>query len=886
MALSVPANAAGQKILIESFTGTWCGPCGSSGKPASNEVLATWPNDVFVTELHVGNDPFVIPVNQQIQGAFGITGVPSGLLNRNPFNSGGQTVWGIHPTSWKQVIPQMLTAAPVVEVKAFYGISGNTLSVTVEAEFLTAVSVPGGELRFNVYLNENNLPYSQAGITGTYNHMHVCRAILGGAFGTTGIIPNSVAKGQTYSYTYNFTLNSAWKVNDLEVFGVVNEYHTGDGNYVQILNACKATPGEPSSELTVTGTTISAKLMGTAYEKVFKLRNVAGEQTTFKIELDKSARTPGDWTAEVVLPSGMGKKVDAQAQTYEIVLNRDQQVDITVKLTPNSIGAGDASFIVSNKYDSKGQKSRGAITCVSSETKYMQVTDYAESADAAYSIKNNMTSSNLTNVVEITAEEFSAVGTMLGDLDILVWNSGEKGEISSSEAGNINTAINDGVNVFMLGGLMQQMGTNASSLLSNIGVSFAATCFQGLSTQGNVNLIGYNGDAISNGFDQACKLVLYLTPAFKSTRPTAVPFLRHKSVDSVVAIRSTVNDTRVILMGINPYIITSSTARNSLLTKCFDWLAGTGPSIECASTMNFTETEVGSTTEKTITIENKGKSPLVVSEIEIEYDFQINFKVKGNTNFTIPAGETYNMTIEFKPGYAVNYNTWMKIKSNAENAAEKNVALVGKGIAATAGAVAQLSKTSIQFAQTNVGENAVQSFDVTNTGNEALNVTNITVPGAYAGIFVIEPTSFSVAAGKKQAITVTFQPEEEGTFSTNMTIVSNAKNSPTQLSISASAIVGVDDFAVKSELMSLVVGPNPFELNSKIEFTLNGSVNRNVEINLVDANGRVIKSIDNKTFAPGVYNFDLNSNAIASGTYFIVAKTKDNSTQIPVVIVK
>lgn len=884
IAFSITANAAGQKILIESFTATWCGPCGANGKPATAQILETYPDDVFVTELHA-SDAYSIPEEQTLAGAFGITGIPAGLLNRNPFNSGGTTVWGLYPTNWIQVIPQMLTATPVVEVKAFYSISGSQLTVTVEAEFLTAVNVPGGELHFNVYVNENHIAAAQNGISGIYDHKNICRAMLGGAWGTAGIMPNSVSKGQTYTHTYNYTLNSAWKVDDLEIFAVVNEFHTGDGNYVQILNAAKGMEGAPYSEVTVSGTTVSTKLTGDAYEKVFKLKNISDGEVLFKIELNKSARTPADWVAELVLPSTIQKFEKIDASTYEVKLDQNQTADLTIKLTPNSIGAGDADILIYNKYDSKGQKSRGSITCISKEITNLQVTDFEESADEAYTIKNQMATAGLNNVVDITASEFESVGTTLNDLTTLVWNSGEKGSISASEASDINSAINDGVNTFILGGNPHTLKDNASSLLNNLGIQYSNVCRQG-STTGKINLVGYAGDAISDKFDQSCTLINFLTPAFKSLDASTTPILKHKSVDTIVAMRSVVNDTRVILLGINPYIITSVNARNTFLNNCISWLAGAGPSIECQSTASFENTEVGMKSEQTITIENKGKADLEVENVEIEYDYSLDFKVKGNSSFVVPSLGTYDLIIEFGPRSAMKYNTWVKIKSNAENDPEKQITLTGTGIKASTGPVATLNKQSIEFTETNVDETSEQTFEISNTGNEALTVTNITVPGAYSNVFVIDPTSFSIAVNKKQEVKVTFNPSEEGTFATNMTIVSNAKNSPTTLPISAEAVVGVDDFTVKSEIISLVAGPNPFASQTKIELILNGTINRTIEISMIDANGQTVKSIENGTFIPGSYNFDLNANELASGTYFVVAKTKDFTTQIPVVIVK
>ena len=73
---------------------------------------------------------------------------------------------------------------------------------------------------------------------------------------------------------------------------------------------------------------------------------------------------------------------------------------------------------------------------------------------------------------------------------------------------------------------------------------------------------------------------------------------------------------------------------------------------------------------------------------------------------------------------------------------------------------------------------------------------------------------------------------------------------------------------------------------TNLEFTLNGDLARQVDIILIDATGKSVKTIANRTFEPGTFNFGLNSSELTSGNYFIVAKTKDITTQLQIVVVK
>jgi hypothetical protein len=885
VAMSMTGEAK-KRVLIESFTGTWCGPCGVYGKPATEEILTTYAGDVYVAEIHAGSgDPFNIPEYNILAGAFGITGIPGGLLNREPVNVNGQVQFSVYPTSWKQVVPSILASENVVDVNLFYSINQSTrqLSATIEATFLKAVSMTGGELRFNVYICESNIVGYQNGQGNDYNHKHVCRKMLGGAWGTSGIIPSSVSAGAKYTYTYTFTLDPSWKINDLEFYGTVAEYHASDASQVQILNAIKGVQGAPSSELTSTGPSIMVKPTGTPFSKTFQLKNIGNESITFRINEEVSSRTPSDWTYRLITPSGIVNK-NEKTQSAEVTLAKGATADITLELTPGAtLGIGDLSIEVFNKFDLTGQRSNGKITAASAEISNLQVNDYD---DAKYSILTNMNSAGLTSPVEISASEFEDIGASFNNLSVLVWNCGEKGSLTASEANKINSAINDGVNVFMLGTIIANSTDNAvKSMLNYAGVQFIKQVFQGVG-DGKINIIGYKDDPISNGFDQPCTLINYLAPGLKATGSTAVPFLRFKNVDSVVAIRSTLGDTKIIVMGLNPMAITNTYERNSLVNKCLQWLQGVGPAISCAENLSFTSTEAGQTSEKTLTIENKGKSPLTVTDIEVEYEFSTNFMVKGNKSFTIPANSTYDLILQFKPSYAIQYDSWIRIYSNAENAPIKQVNVTGIGKQATAGPVISLSVQNLSFSNVGVGSSDSKTFRINNTGNQELNVTNITVPGAYAPLFTIDQTAFTVAAGANKTVTVTFNPTEVVSIETNLTITSNNKSGAVQLPITANAIVGVEDALQASQMLNVNAVPNPFTENSRIEFTLNGDMSRQVAISVIDAAGRTVKQVSDKTFEPGTYTFDLNSSNLSSGTYYIVAKTNGYTEQLQIVVVK
>lgn len=890
--MSMSINSEPKKrFLVEEHTGAWCPPCGSVGKPTMEALIDKYPDVVIPVELHNASpgrvDPMAIPEQQTVAGALGLPGFPYGSIDRMMFNDGTNNVIFLYPTTWDGVIAQLNTgAAPVVDVQLFYSVNRSTrkLSATIEANFLQSYTpAANGELRFNVYVLENNIIYNQAGNIQNFSHQNVCSVMLGGAWGTSGIIPSSVNAGSSYTTTYEVTLNSAWNLDNLHFVGLVQEYHAQYADVKKILNSVVGAEGTPYSELSYTGSVLSVVPSGETYSKVMTLKNPTGSKLTYRITGEFSDRTPADWTYDVIVPSSSIEAKGEKTQAKEISLNAGASADITVQLTPGAtIGAGDITVEVMNKSDLGGQRSRATISAVSEETSALQITEYG---DAGLSLKSQMTNAGLNNIIEISGAEFELIGDAMPNLKTLVWNCGEEGELSSSSSSAISSAITNGVNTMITGGKMgTSVGTKAPGLLSYLGIQFIKLCNKGAGT-GNVTFVGYQGDPISNGFDQPAK-IKYYTPALRITGSDTYPILKHKNTDTVLAVRSVIGETKVVFIGTNLFAITNQSGRNNFIEKCFNWLGGAGPSISCVDELSFDDTDVGSTSEMTVTIENKGNSPLNVTEVEVDPEYLSNFFVNGNNSFTVAANSTYDLVLQFKPTYAMDYTSWVKIHSDAENAPEKLIDITGTGIAAAPAPSISLNKTEITFAEADINEAVTQELEIENIGTAELNITNITVPAAQSAVFTISPTTLSVAQEEKQTVTITFQSNEPGTFECNMTIVSNNKNGAVRIPLSASAVVGVEDNNNSSEVLSIKAGPNPFAGSTNIDFTLKGSMSREVEITAIDASGRKVKNIANKMYEPGTYKLEFDGSDLSSGTYYIVAKVNGYSAQLQVAIVK
>jgi hypothetical protein len=158
------------------------------------------------------------------------------------------------------IVPALVTASNV------YNSGTRQLDVTVTAKFFSAVA---GNFRVNCYIVEDSVtgtgsgydqhsyyhdsptslnPWLNVGTTnlgsGTWSiagfeHRHLVRKFMGGAWGSTGVVPSTTSDGGEYSKTYaSFTLPAGWNDSHVKLVAFVHEYNaSAKSGKNEILNA-------------------------------------------------------------------------------------------------------------------------------------------------------------------------------------------------------------------------------------------------------------------------------------------------------------------------------------------------------------------------------------------------------------------------------------------------------------------------------------------------------------------------------------------------------------------------------------------------------------------------------------------------------------------------
>jgi hypothetical protein len=181
---------------------------------------------------------------------------PSGFFDRYPFPD-DDGFWGYTDrTEWESyTLDRHDNGAPCdVSVQYIFNPSTRALTATVQTNFYGDFN---DNFRFNLFLTEDsvsegtgsqwdqhNYYSSQSSAYGGpshpyytlpdpiigYQHRHVCRAMLGGPWGSPGSIPSSVTDGSSYTTSYNYTIPSNWDTSKIVLIGMVMRY---DPDYQQ-----------------------------------------------------------------------------------------------------------------------------------------------------------------------------------------------------------------------------------------------------------------------------------------------------------------------------------------------------------------------------------------------------------------------------------------------------------------------------------------------------------------------------------------------------------------------------------------------------------------------------------------------------------------------------
>ena len=236
--LPVSTTPENKNVILEEFTGIHCVYC-PDGHKRAEQIRSANPNDVFLVNIHTGGyatpgagEPdFRTAYGSALAGQSGLTGYPSGTVNRHVF-SGSSTAMG--RGDWAGAATTILSQASYVNMALEADIDVATRVMTIDLEaYFTANGA--ASMNINVVVTQNNVEGPQTGGSsynpgsvlpnGNYNHGHMLREMVKGQWGDviTGTTMGTTVTKQ-YTYTIPMDINGVpVAIGDLNVIGYISE---------------------------------------------------------------------------------------------------------------------------------------------------------------------------------------------------------------------------------------------------------------------------------------------------------------------------------------------------------------------------------------------------------------------------------------------------------------------------------------------------------------------------------------------------------------------------------------------------------------------------------------------------------------------------------------
>jgi thiol-disulfide isomerase/thioredoxin len=226
--VTVLGNNAPKHVVVEEFTATWCGAC-PTGLAYMDTVYTNFPGQVIGVANHA-SDGFSF--QNSLFEYYGVSGIPDGMVDRAGLPYGASPL--NYPTVWPTGVAARLNEPCPVEVEVFNTYDPTTRLVTGEV-VMRYSDYAMGDMRAILYITEDGLPGNQAGL-GAHTFNHILRALPMGEFGTSGMIPDFVNPGESYSVPFSFTMPAMVNINNVNFVGAVMRYDV-DKRKHEILNA-------------------------------------------------------------------------------------------------------------------------------------------------------------------------------------------------------------------------------------------------------------------------------------------------------------------------------------------------------------------------------------------------------------------------------------------------------------------------------------------------------------------------------------------------------------------------------------------------------------------------------------------------------------------------
>jgi hypothetical protein len=294
-----------KNVVLEEYTGIHCQYC-PEGHVISQAILDNNPGRVSVIAIHqggyatpnAGEPDYRTPFGDPLAGQTGLSGYPSGTVNRHVF-TGGVTALG--RGDWTASSNIIMAEVSPVNVGVTSSIDTTTRVLTVHVELFYTGNSATSTNYINVALIQDSIhgPQTGGGAGNNYIHMHMLRFLVTDQWGDA---VTTTTTGSLVERTYTYTIPAAYNsvpcvLTHCQVVAFVTESHQEilSGDVVDAIDGTNLYVGDIS-------TSDSTMVLGyPAITSTFNLQansNLAGTEP-FVVKIMDNA--PSDWSAKMMI---------------------------------------------------------------------------------------------------------------------------------------------------------------------------------------------------------------------------------------------------------------------------------------------------------------------------------------------------------------------------------------------------------------------------------------------------------------------------------------------------------------------------------------------------------------------------------------------------------
>jgi hypothetical protein len=576
-----------KNVVLEEFTGIHCQYC-PEGHAIAQALQNENPGDVVLINIHQGSfaipsgsEPdFRTPFGDAIANQTGLTGYPSGTINRHVFPDLA-SVTALSRGAWTTAAGLILEENSPVNVGASTSYDEATRELTVNVELYYTSDSPEGSNFIQVALLQSGIvgPQTGGGMGNNYIHNHMLRYLITDQWGeeiTTTTAGSFVQKTYVYTIPDNFT-DVPCIVEDCQVAVFVTESHQEVYSGVEV-NA-------------IDGTTLLTAALSSPEE--FVLIGESGSTSTFELNITNLLPAADDFELTLTnenQPAGWNSAfvVDGMAYDETAIVNIDpgNPKDFSIEVTPDA-----ASAVVKYTFSAQSLTHPNAPIVMMSVYVMSEVNDLLvnnqgawTNGDPASFQQDYFDAFDYANMQKYTACDYSAFKMLgaeqkLNNVYNIYFNIGWTfPSFTDENVGYLATFLDAGGNLFVAG---QDIGWdtwendgNGTAITRAFYTDYLSADYKADGSTANNSASAYPGEEIFGTMTSFSITDVYggnMYPDQISPLGEGISIFKYNDSDTKsAAVRVTNGVYKVVYLGFDPSMIPADD-RNEIIKRTEDW---------------------------------------------------------------------------------------------------------------------------------------------------------------------------------------------------------------------------------------------------------------------------------------------------------------------------